>query len=169
MVMMSDALRFSGLRAGNRSGWWLLASAWVVRLVITVVFFAAAIPKIIDPAGFALSVHRYQLLPLWMEAPVAIIVPWLEIVLALSLLTSRNWRMASAILTVMLMLAFTGMVAWAWFHHLNIDCGCFSTDASGQTIGLWHFVRNGLLIAAAGWSLYVDARTPCSLTAKDDS
>ena len=158
MVMTSDAILIgqtnptSG-RLLNSVAPWL---AWLARLAVAGVFLWAAIPKIIDPAGFALSIHRYELLPLWLEAPSAILVPWLEVVLAIALCSTRNWRIAAAILTIGLLIVFTAMITWAWLYNLDIDCGCFATDGSAERIGLWHFARNACLLIAVIGSLWMD-------------
>ena len=157
------------------------ASAWFCRGLLAIVLIQAGVSKMLDPAGFALSIHRYQLLPAWTESSAAITVPWLEAVLGVALLTTRRWRLAAAVLTIGLLLGFTAMLAWAWFHNLNISCGCSSAPAPGgfgtfasrlpgtlnhflsgvledKRIGVWHFIRNSILLGAAAWSLCVDLR-----------
>ena len=161
----------------TRRGWMLGLSVWFCRGLLAIILIQAGVSKMFDPAGFALSIHRYQLLPMWTESPAAIIVPWLETVLGVALLTTRRWRLAAAVLTLGLLLSFTAMLAWAWFHNLNISCGCspapgsigsFASRLHGtlnhflsgmledKRIGVWHFVRNSILLAAVAWLLCVD-------------
>ena len=140
-------------------------SVWLCRGLLAIILIQAGVSKMLDPAGFALSIHRYQLLPVWTESPAAILVPWLEVVLGVALLTPRRWRLAAAVLTLGLLLSFTAMLAWAWFHNLNISCGCSGSSGGffmgileDKRIGLWHFIRNGVLLVSAMWSLCVDMR-----------
>lgn len=152
-LITSDTLETSGVSNSTSSHtpnplpFWLHAIHWLLRLGLAGVFVAAAFHKVIDPAGFAVSVHRFDLLPDVMIHPMAILLPWLEITAGMTLLFARSWRQAATWLLFCLMLIFTMAAASAKWRGLNIDCGCFSSE-SPSPIGWWLFVRNGILISA---------------------
>ncbi len=135
----------------------LKAFQWVLRLGLAGVFIAAAFHKVIDPGSFAVAIHRFDLLPGALVQPAALMLPWLEVVAAASLLTSRSWRIAGAWLLLGLMVVFTTAAATAKWRGLNISCGCFSSD-DPSPIGWWLFIRNAGLMLAIGASLWLDGR-----------
>jgi len=64
---------------------WLFSGlAWAARLLVVAVFVVAAAPKLMDPASFALTIYRYNLLPDGLVQPMAIFMPWLEMLAALA-------------------------------------------------------------------------------------
>ena len=52
-----------------------------LRLILALIFTAAAIPKILDPAAFTQSVAGYQLLPDALVRFTVLTLPWLEVLL----------------------------------------------------------------------------------------
>ena len=149
-------------RVVARSRWsmraWTILT-WAARLTVAGVFVAAAAPKVLDPAGFAEVVRRYELLPATLVPALAIVLPWVEIVAALALLTIRRWRLAGGVILAGLLLVFTGAAFSAWWRGLEIACGCFSTSAHATSIGWWLFARNTGLFA-----LLLLAMSPTSLS-----
>jgi len=59
----------------------------LVRVGCGLVFLYASWGKIIDPAGFARVVQNYQLLPPALVHPAAVVLPWVEAVCGLSLVS----------------------------------------------------------------------------------
>jgi hypothetical protein len=70
---------------------WAVVGAWLARLVLAGVFLAAAAPKIADPLGFAAALANYRVFPDVALHPIATVVPALELVAALAVLT--GWRL----------------------------------------------------------------------------
>ncbi len=137
----------------NRSRWWGPAGMdGIAALILAGVFLAAAIPKMLDPAGFALSIYRYHLLPGWTINPLAIILPWVELVAAGALLWPRH-RGGAALLLGVLLIVFTLALGSALARGLDVTCGCFSTNPDAARAGIGNLVRNLALLAAAGWLL----------------
>ncbi|MCU0793083.1 MAG: hypothetical protein MUE42_09605 [Opitutaceae bacterium] len=104
--------------------------ALLCRLGFAALLLVAAIPKIIDPSSFSISVANYRLLPAATSAFVGHTLPWLELVTALGLLASRQWRAGAWLLATGLSLVFAGAVASAWWRGLDIECGCFGSGGS---------------------------------------
>lgn len=140
-----------------RKRFWVGIVHWLLRLGLAGVFIAAAFHKVIDPGSFAVSVYRFDLLPEALVQPMALTLPWLEVVAALALLTTRYWRMAGAWLLVGLLVVFTTAAATAWWRGLNISCGCFSSE-SPSPITWWLFARNTGFMLAIAALLWLDGR-----------
>jgi putative oxidoreductase len=103
--------------------------ALAVRLYLGWLFLSACWHKIAHPAGFALDVATYQLLPLGAVNVFAIILPWLELLVGLLLIIGCRVR-AAALLVVLMMLSFIVALLWALHLGLDMSCGCFASQAA---------------------------------------
>ena len=126
-----------------------------LRLVLAAMFLYAAPPKILDAAGFAVSVDNYHFLPTPLVNLWALFLPWTELFVgALLLLSLTGARIfdratkAAGLLSSLMYLSFVIALAWALAKHLNIDCGCFSTKGTA-VINYWYLLRDGSLLCAS--------------------
>ncbi len=123
---------------------------WALYAAVGLVFVYSAAVKIADPQAFLSSILTFRLLPLAWATATALWVPWLELVLGLSLL-SGIWRGGASWLTGGLLLVFIALVAQAWARGLAIDCGCFgSKELESVWDYAWKIGQNLLLMAALG-------------------
>ena len=127
-------------------------AAWPARLVLAGVFLAAAAPKLADPAGFAAAIANYRAFPDALVNLVATLVPALELVGALALLTP--WRRGAALLLGALLLGFTALLAISLARGIDVACGCFGGAAeqagAADPVSPLHLLRNvGLLALVA--------------------
>lgn len=119
---------------------------WVVlaaRLALAAVFAFAAIPKLGDAAAFARDIDNYHLLPVEWAATAAVMMPPLELVVALALLLGVHARGASLISAGM-MLVFAAAMAQAMARGIDLDCGCFGSALAMHVSG-WSILRNVVL------------------------
>jgi len=107
----------------------------------------AALAKLGDLAGLALEVHNFQLVPGATENLVAIVVPWIELLAALALVTGLHARGGAAVAAALLVV-FTLAVAIALARGLDFECGCFGT-ASASRIGVAKLLQNLGMLALA--------------------
>ena len=107
---------------------------WLLRLLLGGAFVIAGILKIAAPAGFAVDVSHYRLVPHALLNPVAIVLPWIELVAGVCVLTGF-WLRSGALLIAVMTVMFFIVILSALARGLNIECGCFGTNA-GKTIGL---------------------------------
>ena len=119
----------------------------LVRLVLVAAFLLAAIPKIQDPVAFAISVESYRVLTGQAVLWVALILPWLELVIGFGLLIPKM-RRASSLLIMLLLFIFVGLHTSAWIRGLDIDCGCYAIESVSSNYFLL-ISRNCALIIAA--------------------
>ncbi len=127
---------------------------WLCRLGLAAAFFAAAVPKLMDPAGFAKTIENYRLvLPLIGKDYInltALFLPALEFVTAAAILWPKTKRAAAWLITGMLVL-FIIMIAQAVLRGLNIDCGCFG--AAGAAKEKAHMVGISTILRDVGFLL----------------
>ncbi len=138
---VSGLLIYLGMGGGKLAG-------IVFRLMLAVTFMAAAVPKILDPAGFALDISHYDFFPRSVVNIIAITVPWVEGVIALSLILTVFDRGGVALVNIM-MAAFLVLLGQAWFRGLDIDCGCFGHTGATEAVSKV-FVRDLFMIS---WSI----------------
>jgi len=140
----------SGLLSKLRSPWGLRLSAWLLGAV----FLAAALPKIADPPGFAEALHAYHLLPDAALAPIALALPWLELWIALALITGLA-RRSAALIALALLLIFMGALALNLARGNPVDCGCFGASPVVRSVAerlrsmRWDLLRDALLALIA--------------------
>lgn len=129
-----------------RLGGWVLL---LLRLGMGAVFLSAAIPKIAAPDLFALSIHNYQMLPPWGVNIMAVVLPWLELVVGVCLVVGL-WRRACALIMTVLMVVFMIALASAAARGLSISCGCFEVGEHAEKPALvWAVLRDALFLAAS--------------------
>lgn len=136
------------------------AMAWLKRpgvlrgaqLLVGVVFLVAALAKIADLNTFATQLHNYRMMPVWSENLVAMVLPWVELLAAFSLLFGVRPR-SGAVIVFAMMLVFTVAVGVAMARGLDVSCGCFGKVLSSK-VGFQKLLENvGLLLLAGIASL----------------
>jgi len=131
-----------------------------LRLVLGVIFVVAALPKIADPAAFARIVYQWQVVPPVPANLVAIVLPWVELVAGL-LLISGVWKKDAALVVALLLVVFLGAASYVLAQGIDVEnCGCTSVsethgaDAAWpppwtRGVGWFLVTRNVLLLGAA--------------------
>jgi putative oxidoreductase len=135
------------------------------QLVVGLLFGWAALAKLADLSAFALQVHNFRLLPVAAENLVAMLLPWVELVAALSLVLRIRPR-SGAWVAAVLLAVFTLGVASAMARGLDFECGCFG-KASATRVGWGKLGQNLGLLALAWIGTRTAARTPLPAPAAD--
>lgn len=124
------------------------------RVLLGLVFLAAALPKLADPPGFAKAIWAYELFPALSLNPLALTLPWLELLCGLALCLGF-WLRAATLWIGALLLSFCLALAINLGRHHPVDCGCFGanahmTEAERLTDMRWSILRDvGLLLLVA--------------------
>jgi len=120
---------------------------FLLRLALGVPLLWAGVVKAQDPLLFAQTVRAYEVLPLPLIHPFAVIVPWVEMAAGLCLVLGF-WTRSAALLTLPLLLAFEAALGVNLYRGASFSCGCFALDGTGGSL---HeaALRNVFLIAAA--------------------
>ncbi|MDA8126218.1 MAG: DoxX family membrane protein [Deltaproteobacteria bacterium] len=96
------------------------------RILIGVMFLYAGVEKILSPFDFAVAINNYRIFPGPIIGLAAAIMPWVEALAGLCLLTGFNAKGAATITSVLL-LTFVGLIIISAVRGLDIDCGCFGS------------------------------------------
>ena len=112
-----------------------LLSPWLtVRLqfVLAAFFVVAGIAKVADPPGFAHEIHNYGIVPGFAVNAMALVLPWLEIVVGLALFAGIAKRTAARILAFLLVV-FIAALSVNLARGKPVDCGCFGSSSAPKT------------------------------------
>ena len=144
---------------------------WVVSIGLGAVFIYASLDKIAQPLEFARIVYRYRLagptaaLGVIPANALAVILPWLEAIIGLLLVTGR-WRREAAAIAGGLLVVFLVAVGYVMWQGIDVEhCGCFTVGGEGRSAG-WTLIASDVgLLAAALYVLLVPPRTAESVAA----
>jgi uncharacterized membrane protein YphA (DoxX/SURF4 family) len=136
------------------SRWTLPFIPLFLRLVVGIIFLYAGFAKIVDPPGFAQALYNYRLLPAWTINPLAIILPWLELVVGGSLVFGI-WTLGGGVMASLLLTVFAGALGVNLIRGLDISCGCFGT-ATASPITWLHLAGDLVLLGMALSILLLD-------------
>ncbi len=125
----------------------------LLRLYLAGVFIYASLHKINFPAEFADNIAGYLIVPHWLINPLAVFMPWLELVSGLFLLAGVRVRAASVLIGAMLAM-FTVAVTVAMIQDTPIGCGCF--QSVGEAISWWTVLRDLVWLAMAAHVYFHD-------------
>lgn len=112
------------------------------RLVVGGIFVMYAVDKIAAPADFAVNIERYDLLPLAVVNLMAILLPWIELLVGIFLLAGVRLQ-ASAVIAAGLLLIFIAAIASAMARGLEINCGC---SAHSESVGWGKIVEDAVYL-----------------------
>ncbi len=118
------------------------------RILLGGVFIWASWDKILDPAAFARAVANYQIVPSTIGNPVALILPWVELVCGACLILNR-WTRGSALVTAALMVVFMGALGYNIHRGIDVNCGCFTLDEAAPGNMWFYLVRDAVFLTMA--------------------
>jgi uncharacterized membrane protein YphA (DoxX/SURF4 family) len=104
----------------------------VSRLVLGAIFIVAGVSKIGHAIEFATQIAAFRLVPQPLIAPIAIALPFLEVLLGGYLVLGLFTRVSAWIAAVLLLL-FDGAIASAVVRGLSVSCGCFGPNDASVT------------------------------------
>lgn len=140
--------------------------AILLRVVLGWIFLAAGWSKIGETMPTLASIYSYQIvLPDWLAELAAMILPWVELLLAAFLFAGLffPWTLLA---TGALLAGFTVLTAQAWWRGLDIDCGCFDFGAIHPALAVLSTpggatVRNLVLLSLVGalWWLWKSGKS----------
>ncbi|HVN69595.1 MAG TPA: MauE/DoxX family redox-associated membrane protein [Candidatus Binatia bacterium] len=131
------------------------AAVFVVRVLLGGLLLVAGILKVGHPAELAASIAAFRLVPAAVAGPLALGLPYVEILLGAYLLVGLFTR-AAAIVSTLQFVAYAAAIASAVLRHIPANCGCFGPGDSA--VADWPHVAFDL--ALAGASAFVAAGAP---------
>lgn len=119
----------------------------VLRVAIGLVFVVAGLAKIGHATEFAAQIAGFRLLPQPVIAPMALVLPFLELLLGGYLVVGLFTR-ASAWTAAALFALFDAAIASAVVRGMTVSCGCFGPNDT--TVTTWPEVaRDAVLVVIA--------------------
>jgi len=132
-----------------QNGWLELVSRWILGLT----FIYASYNKILFPADFAKIIYGYDLFPHALINLIAIILPFLELVAALALISGVYPRSAVSIINVLLA-AFIILLSINLIRGHEFDCGCFTVQYSGNKVSSHTTIIRDIFYLALGLQVF---------------
>jgi uncharacterized membrane protein YphA (DoxX/SURF4 family) len=130
----------------------------ILRIALGAIFIVAGGSKIGHAAYFAAQIAGFRILPQVVIAPIALALPYLEVLLGAYLVIGLFTRQAAWI-AALLLLIFDAAIASAVVRGMAIDCGCFGP--SDATLTTWGEVgRDAIFVVLA---VVVALRAPGTL------
>ena len=125
-----------------------LASAGVsiLRVGLGCVFVSSSLGKVCQPYAFLANVYSYELLGPRLGIVVAMIVPWVELLVGLCLVGSI-FVGGAALVSAGMSASFTFFLVFAVQRDLDIACGCFR--GSRDPVGYGHVARAVVMLLAS--------------------
>lgn len=117
---------------------------YAIRIIMGFVFIYASFDKITDPNSFSQNIHNYGVTPIYLENIIALILPWIELIIGLGLILNIKYE-ASLNISIALMIAFILLISQAYLRGKSIDCGCFLNDTSAISLEDAHEKRIDML------------------------
>lgn len=130
----------------------------ILRIGIGIIFIWASYDKILNPAGFERIIQNYRILPEILIKPVAIILPWVEALAGL-LLISGFFIKGAALLINFMMLIFMAAFMLNLYRGIDISCGCFTQSAEIAKSMYYYLLRDLLILSAGVWVFIYKLKT----------
>ena len=131
---------------------------FVLRFALALVLLYASADKLLHPQDFANLVAGYHALPDMLVNPVAVWLPWLELLLGLCLI-SGFWCEGATVLTAGLFAVFWVLLIVSAARGIDVACGCFSTrpadPGAEPTPMLFYIGRDAALLGLAIFMAWV--------------
>jgi uncharacterized membrane protein YphA (DoxX/SURF4 family) len=131
------------------------AAVFVVRVLLGALLLVAGALKVGHSAELAAAIAGFRLLPAAIVGPLALALPYFELVLGGYLVAGLFTRVIAAAVAAQFLL-YGGAVASAVARHIPATCGCFGPNDAA--VADWPHVAFDLILAAA--SAFVAWRAP---------
>jgi putative oxidoreductase len=128
------------------------------KVLMGALFVISSITKISDPASFVDSIANYKILPKTLLMPMAIVVPWIQM-LAGVMLVLDIYAQSSAFIVSGLLVVYIIAITSAYVRGIDIDCGCFdllSHLGLEDKVGIKAILRDLGFLVATGWVFLFD-------------
>lgn len=118
---------------------------FLLRLVLGVALLVAGVLKAGHAPEFAAEIAGFRLLPSVLVAPLALALPYVEILLGLYLVVGLFTRVVGIVVCIQFVI-YAAAVASAVLRHIAANCGCFGPN--DHAVADWPHVAFDLVLAA---------------------
>jgi uncharacterized membrane protein YphA (DoxX/SURF4 family) len=130
----------------------------IVRVLLGGLLIAAGALKAGHATELAATIATFRLLPAQVVGPLAVALPYIELLLGAYLVAGLFTRIVASICAVQF-LCYAGAIASAVVRHIAANCGCFGPNDSATAD--WPHVAFDVVLAAV--SLFVAVGAPGAL------
>lgn len=119
------------MRNPAEQGWVakIMANGYLIlgcRLLLGGIFLLSSIGKLVDIEAYSVdAVYNFGILPLWAARPAGLIMPFIELGVALGLIFGVLTRLSALGATIMSIMFFLVKGYVIFIQGRSIDCGCF--------------------------------------------
>lgn len=96
----------------------------LARIILGAIFIYASIDKIINPIDFSNTIDNYHISPIQLNNLAALIIPWIEFIIGVCLI-SGVFLNGATIISMVLLVFFIFIITQALIRGIDLDCGCF--------------------------------------------
>jgi len=114
----------------------------MIRLFLGGLFIYTSLDKITDPQSFSRDIENYHIIPFGLENSMAVILPWLELLIGLALISGCLVD-GAALVSMSLLVMFIVAIGSAILRGYNIECGCGLKE--GEVVGTQKLLENTIL------------------------
>jgi uncharacterized membrane protein YphA (DoxX/SURF4 family) len=122
----------------------------LIRILLGAIFIYASYDKILDPGKFARDIANYHIVPFGLENIIALIIPWLELLIGIGLIIGVMVD-GAALISGGLLALFIVLIAQAILRGFDIECGCALKE--GQLVG-WDKILENLVFLGASFLVW---------------
>jgi putative oxidoreductase len=130
----------------------------IVRVILGGLLALAGASKIGHPAALASAIAGFRLLPAAIVGPLALALPYVELMLGAYLIAGLFTRVV-AVICALQFLTYGAAIALAVVRHIPANCGCFGPNDAA--VADWPHVGFDLVLSAA--SAFVAYAAPGAL------
>ena len=123
----------------------------IARIIVGYIFLSYGIGKIANPTLFVSEIANYDMVPNFSLNMIAMILPWVETICGVLLITGVKVK-ANSVITASMMFVFVIAVIAAMARGLDINCGCSSTNP--QKVGFPKLIENLFLLGISIFNIY---------------
>ena len=125
----------------------MASAVLIVRVLLGALLIATGILKLGHAAELAAAIAGFRLLPAPVVAPLALGLPYFELLVGAYLVAGLFTRVTALVAAAQFAL-YAGAIASAVLRHIPANCGCFGPNDSA--VADWpHVAFDALLVAAA--------------------
>jgi uncharacterized membrane protein YphA (DoxX/SURF4 family) len=117
-----------------------------LRIVLGGLLIVAGALKVTDPSSLAAGIAGFRLLPAAIGGPLALALPYLEMLLGAYLVLGLFTRVAAAVAAAAFLI-YAGVIASAVIRGIPATCGCYGPKDTA--LADWPHVAFDLTLAAA--------------------
>lgn len=119
------------------------------RIILGAIFIYASVNKLFNAEEFAKAIKNYDMMPLGVINMLAIILPYVEFITGILLVTGIYKKGSSAI-AILSLFVFLIALTTAFARGLDINCGCFSLEnTSSKSDILTRIIEDIFMLAVA--------------------